>query len=304
MINFARLFNIPITPKYKALLSNPAALIIISDLMFLGFKDINVISSLCNHLLNLDFKKYHVNRDCLSRANIDLLTNIMAEKGEVWLAQKIIKNDDFLSSMLFDTVRLYYKIKDYDKTIITRTMMKGNLKTLHDNFSKAFNLIKYKNISLLYTEKELALEDTINMDNNIVKFKMAKDTDELVKIGQQMKICVGSYRDKCINKFCDIISIMYNNNYVGCIELKDKNEFFNLIQAKAPCNNRIQGFVAKALKQWCEKHKIYTNNCYDYTHIKDNNIDMSCINDTYSTTDYHNLEIVNGQVTELNNMFW
>lgn len=268
-----------------------------------GFTDVNVIDKLHSVLCG-EYDSHAI----MSTYYLREIKNLMQDKGEVWLANKIIKSIDEgikLSSIkmyLVDFARQYLAVVKATPDAVTRSTMKGNLKELHDKFSILENAIKYANIKLHYNDEVQKL----NAKVKDFTFNLATETHELITIGQRLGICVGGsgYRSETLKGNIYIVSVKdINDKYIGCIELKpisDKNSTMQLIQAKSVRNNKFQGDLARALKTWVIKNKLDTKHCADYTHIQTNNI-LECGN--YSDeihTDYHRVELVNGDIVNNN----
>ena len=108
---------------------------------------------------------------------------------------------------------------------------------------------------------------------------MPIDTNELIVIGQEMKICVGTYRDQVLSKRSIVVSMKQDDKYVGCIELGND---FCLRQIKGKRNSYLIGNAGKAAIKWVKKSGIQQyQNHPDYTHIGE-------VRET--SMDYHNLD--------------
>lgn len=154
---------------------------------------------------------------------------------------------------LSDTIDLFRMIKekmkdysvDYSKTI----------EELHDIFSKDYNKLQHEN-------KKIAINKTISsifkdFSVNGITYRMPKDTDELIKVGAFMDICVGGYGERAVNKDCYIV-IGYNkdNKPVTCLEFKKYKNEYNLVQAKKRKNYTPKDSETNALSELLEKNKV------------------------------------------------
>jgi hypothetical protein len=212
---------------------------------------------------------------------------LIAKRGDVVAMNLLCSQHGYL---LGDTAIMYEKLLPHD--ILSEDDFKGNLKEIHDKFSKLVNKIKFANLSIPYLKKEI---EKYNMQINDLTFKLADDTHELIKIGQAMGICVGGYGDRAVSRGCTIVAA-YDDSHTPkiCIELIHGNY---LHQAKAIYNNRVQGNLAFALKEWVEKTGVNTENCPDYQHILEGKIELDESKCYSSRCDFHNLEIdENGNV--------
>lgn len=131
-------------------------------------------------------------------------------KGEV-PAYKLLKTYEYLYTFL-DTCNMYEKLKK--AKLISKNLFKNNLSQIHDILSADINKIKYKNIDL----PNKPADKVYNKEIGNYEYTIAKDTNELIKIGQKLHICVGSYREKALNRNCLIVSVKKDKEYVGCIE--------------------------------------------------------------------------------------
>ncbi len=197
---------------------------------------------------------------------IQFLSFLLEVKGEAETLKYLSSSKDKLSDYFVDTA--YMAVSFHKRDMLKNRHLKGSLKQTHDALARDFYRIKNPNRSIDYNEEEMALND--NIDD--IDFILAKDTYELIDIGQEMGICVGSYGNKAANKQSVILKMIQGKKYVGCIELTaDCKE---MIQAKACYNNLLQEVKAEALKKWVKKHKIQAN-CSDYRHIKNGQIEYN-----------------------------
>lgn len=168
-------------------------------------------------------------------------------------------------SVIQDTAMIYSLLKG--RNALTADLFKGNsLEVMHDKMSERYNLIKHENQTLLYTDEE---KQIFEKDYEDYVFRFAIDTQELIKVGNEMHICVGSYGDSALKKVCYIVLMIKEDKYVGCIELSYNKK--KLRQAKAKYNDAIIGEDAKVLKRWVEETGIDAIDCNDYSHIRANN---------------------------------
>lgn len=175
-----------------------------------------------------------------------------------------------------DTVMMYKKIRQYDKSLLNAVNWAGTIIDIHDDLSKISNKIRYANVSISYRDTDKLLEREVGE----FTFSLAVDTNELVLIGQEMKICVGSYRDSVLSKRSTIVSIKSNNKYVGCIELDSSK---HLIQMKGKYNRYLVGNVCEAAREWVGLVDVKEpNRCCDFQNLG---------KEIQSQRDYHQLEL-------------
>lgn len=171
------------------------------------------------------------------------------------------------SAILWDTARMWAEITDAGH----EADLSGNLQEIHDRYSKLAYLVRHGNQELHYGKGEEKFTETVDDYD----FTLAKDTYELVDVGDEMGICVGiSYREPAVRHDCDIVIMREKTEKrkaVGCLELRKQNGKWRLIQAKAKYNNLLQGEHAYALKKYVKQTSLVAD-CYDFEHIRKGNI--------------------------------
>lgn len=140
---------------------------------------------------------------------------------------------------------------------------------LHDKASSDCKLITNENRSINYDhleDKEKQFECMYNNETYNLHFALAKDTHELIKVGDDMNICVGSYGTQALEHNCYIVIArdIDTNKPIICIELKKDEDKFKLNQAKLKYNQRADyDDLGKILLQWLKDNKIDYTYCYD-----------------------------------------
>lgn len=210
--------------------------------------------------------------------NIRLFKKMIKRRGESVMAKELIALN---GNILYDTIMMFENMWKTNKGLLDKSFYSLSIKKFHDKLSELQTQLRYENKEIKYSKKEKAL----NEDYNDIHFEIAKDTNTLVLVGQEMGICVGGYRNKALSKGCTIVTMKDNDEYVGCIEL---NKSFNLIQVKAKFNNPLDIKYKDIFEKWTNKHDIDYKNCYDYESIGHR--------DNESTWDYHELETHDGQI--------
>lgn len=252
----------------KVLFKNPLLSDLYKQLVKLGFRNQDVLLSLmtshldCSKIISSFFKDDIDIED--QEICEQFLKYLIQVKGEAEALKYLYTSQDKISEFFLDTA--YMAISFQKRGMLKKSHMKGSLKQTHDALSRDFYRIKNPNKPIVYNDDEKMLNDSI--DN--IDFVLAKDTYELIDIGQEMGICVGSYGDRAAEKQLIILKMIQNKKYVGCIELS--SDCKELVQAKACFNNLLQESKAEALQKWVKKHKILAD-CYDYQHIKNGNIE-------------------------------
>lgn len=124
------------------------------------------------------------------------------------------------------------------KTLAVKTKGYIDGKTDHVNYNRELVrlLQQVKNVKVNFEYSQETI-DTFNFSDDDVVISLAQDSSELLSMGSEMNICVGSYVDRVKTKRCDILSVKsaIDNNYLVCIELRGKS----IVQAKMAYNNRL-----------------------------------------------------------------
>lgn len=276
--------GLPSTKKVRKLIINDVSQTRdLLEIKHMGFKDINIIYRF------LDLEKSH--RDIISNMffegyslkDVQIFSkDMIKKKGEPKTFNTFFGNSN-TADFIIDAARMYVKFKNSD--MVLKEYFNDDIKKIHDRMSKDIDKIRFSNVEISYKKSE----EIYNMMVDGFEFRLAKDTNELVKIGQELKICVGGYRDVAIEKSSIIVSVVKDDKYHGCIEVSPNGKY--LKQAKAVYNNVFQEHKAQALQQWVETLGINADDCCDYRHIKEGNISFDENIYLSRTYDYHNLEL-------------
>ena len=223
-----------------------------------------------------NFYKLAEIKSFIHHGDIEILANFFKQfklnkKQENYICNKInsfVKCDKEFSNfnIVVDTLRMLVFIKkaypDY------KVNFREKINILHDITIKDYNRIKTKNINIDYDEcynEQLLNKDKINCTIDDYKFKLVKDTNELILTGNKLNNCVGSYRDKVLNHNCFIIIMInkYTDEPITCIEIDSEAKY--ILQAKMNNNSIPNEKVGKIIEIWAKNNKIkYTNDRYDY----------------------------------------
>lgn len=204
-----------------------------------------------NHINSLIENKFDVTLLREGRKYLDFYSLYKKFAGEKKLVNQLIKVRSGYT--IIDTQRLFkqikMKMKDYSIDY------SRGIEDLHDIFSDDFNKMKHANTPIesnKYIEKVFK-DFTING----ITYEMAKETDELIKVGAFMDICVGGYGERAVNKNCYIIIGRDNkNNPVTCIEFTGKNKSYNVCQVKKRKNHTPKQSEVDALTKLFKKHNV------------------------------------------------
>lgn len=148
---------------------------------------------------------------------------------------------------LFKTIKS--KIKDYNVDY-SRT-----IRDLHDIFSRDYNKLRHENKEIKPCPKLIKIFKDVNINN--ITYRMPKETDELVRVGAFMDICVGGYGNRAANQECYIV-VGYNSEDkpVTCIEFRKNGSVFSLQQVKKRKNHTPKESEKNALLKLFEDNKI------------------------------------------------
>lgn len=136
-----------------------------------------------------------------------------------------------------------------------------SINKLHDELVLIYNRQTSKNI-----EFDVENDKYLNGKVEDFEFKVAECSHELSDIGTLMHICVGSYKNKVLNRDCRIVSVTKDNSYVICLELKlhsDSRELYELVQAKGQRNSRLDKHSKSSVISWCNINNIRWTECHD-----------------------------------------
>jgi hypothetical protein len=208
--------------------------------------------------------------------NLRQLIKVMNNHSKENIVSKKLMRDNKDMWHFDDMYRMYIKIKEHDSKLLDSVHWSGSLAEIHDDLSMISTKIRYANKEIPYQKSDRELEG----DVDDYTFKLAVDTNELVAIGQEMKICVGSYRETALSRRSIIVSMISHNKYVGCIEIDSSK---NLRQLKGKRNSYLVGPAADAARKWLKLTGIKSvTRCHDFVHLGEA---------IETRTDFHHLEL-------------
>ena len=172
------------------------------------------------------------------------------EKDIVNAAMKL-KDMRYLNDLAHSFSRIIRQIPDYQipkrlRLIEIHDIVCGDARKLSDS------VYEYQ-----YSQ---ALQERFNRTVEGYDFSLATDSLQLVEVGTEMGICVGSYGKKVANKNCIIVTMRKDDKYVGCIEIYPNG---NAGQVKAIRNNSLVGMALQAFRMYTELAKINVRDCCD-----------------------------------------
>ncbi len=197
----------------------------------------------------------------ISRTDVEsafrFLKVIVKEFGETIAVNKFREKHSI--GFLTDSWNMYKKVKKAGfKDMIS---FSGNVKQIHDSIVEVFMDMELDNRTIDYTQTE----ENRQFETEDYEVRLAEDTHRLADIGRKMHICVGSYAQSALEKWCTIYYFLNKKQkeYAGCIELRGSQ----LKQAKGFCNQLLDGERKDLLVQWTKQKKIKTKGCDDYEMI-------------------------------------
>lgn len=106
------------------------------------------------------------------------------------------------------------------------------------------------------------MEERFNKTIDGYDFGLATDSLQLVEVGTEMSICVGSYGKRVANKQCTIVTVKKDNNYVTCIEICPDGK---VNQVKGIRNEVPEEGALRAFNTYVSTAKINARTCCDLT---------------------------------------
>lgn len=274
----------------KMVADNPLNIYKYKMLHNLGMKDYNVMLDILDKdkhqiysfLISLFLETIGYQDD--ARNIKKFLKEIILIKGDIW-AKNNIFHSKIKTNIIIDTARLWISIQheiltvdeelnDVEDYSINLRDYIGPIEQMHYNLGRLLSKMRHSNKKIPYYKKDMLFNQTIGE----YEFVLPADTFSLVDCGEKLGICVGGYGDSATKQYCIIVFMMHNKQFVGCLEISPSRV---LIQAKSKFNNLLQENRALALKQYCELLELDTSQCFDYKHIRNNNIQMD--NVSYNT---------------------
>ncbi|MCR5699497.1 MAG: PcfJ domain-containing protein [Treponemataceae bacterium] len=235
----------------KLFYKNPPVLLLFKKLLNLGFKDLNIITSILSDsdsMYLFDLGEMSLNRF------VSFLLEGHPEKT-VWTMLKKNLNDAQLGmTELDDGIDMFHQYFNYIEETTKKSIMKDGMTLYnHDLLAKLSLDIKNKNVEFFYTAEQLTLEDEIDD----YKFQLAKNSEMLRELGSKLHNCVASYTQRIVSGNCIIVFAHVEGELKLCIEVRG-----NIVwQQRADRNSNPVGKDALALKKWEEKHNlVFINN--------------------------------------------
>jgi hypothetical protein len=216
------------------------------------FKNIDVIRSLYTAYIDCRYGAFEKSHICYYNYCIDFSAKVfktmVKHKGEKIIAAKMLAyirkdKENNAYSILNDMIRCYDELKhcdfDFSKNF--------SIDELHFYLAASVSKQETENREIVYEKPWSFLEAS----DDKFSLSLAKDTHELISVGIDMSICVGSYANKAVNRDSTILILRNrkSNNPVGCIELNEDG----VIQAKGFYNTLLQNEERIFIANWIKK---------------------------------------------------
>lgn len=209
----------------------------------------------------------NTNSDMISQAEIDALLNggapsepwydyadwdrlsflvswSMQEKGELWTARRLLKYSlKPWKRWEMDICRMM--IQNFDEISDNAKQMffqRGLTLQLHDILVKETSHQEVIHEEIIYKPYERDWECEING----FRFELPARTDDIQAIGIAMNNCVASYIYDALHKYCTIIAVRKGKEFVGCIEIRERE----IKQALGIGNALMEGELLHAVNYW------------------------------------------------------
>lgn len=184
--------------------------------------------------------------------------NLSSEKALNTLLKGL--NANIGTREFWDTIYMFqnnWNRFDKDATVIREFLKRGVCTATHDLLSiEISNLGKPNIVFENITDKQRKrFECAIRVSDRIYYFKLAEDSNRLRKIGDTLKICVGSagYDEKVLKGKCLIAFVETDAQYVGCIEIRQEQIVH---QARTYCNHAFAGELEQVFEAWLKHSKL------------------------------------------------
>ena len=151
-----------------------------------------------------------------------IFKTMIKHKGEKNIASKLLKykkrNMGSHAHITLEEISLYYDELQHCDFDFSK---KYSIDELHLYLAASISDQETQNREIEYDGNEMALE----MSDGVFAIALAKNTHELIAVGEAMDICVGSYANAVVSRSCTILILRRLENYtpVGCIELYKGN---------------------------------------------------------------------------------
>jgi hypothetical protein len=168
----------------------------------------------------------------------------LAKKKKYWSGDMIIDYITDIGNMYVQT----------EKVLNTEHLNeKKSIEELHNYLQRNLLKARHKNRKITYTDEEKNLE----FETEDYRIVLARDSHELLDIGEDLNICVGSYGQSAAAKNC-IIALLYlkgDNVPAVCIEIRNKS----IVQAKMAYNQKPYKDLRNQIENWAKNWGLKIN---------------------------------------------
>ena len=140
--------------------------------------------------------------------------------------------------------------------LYTDFLKHGFSHALHDRLVTEINRRQYGHEEIKYYPDEMDWECEVLG----YKFELPVYTDDIARIGQNMRNCVASYIGDAKSKKCAILTLRRGEDYVACIEISGNG--LAIRQALGNHNRRLDGEVLQIVNTWHELMLLRDENGY------------------------------------------
>lgn len=265
-------FDIPASKNNKKNLANNGYEFIVKYNLLKDYMSIDNINKIINIISASDIK--YINEflkkhsDKLNDKTINNICNKTVKENRKYYEPK--QNNEYNTTNYYNYINYASYVGDIFRFLISileinksyKIDWKLDIKDLHDKVSSDLQLLQNINREIDYSHLENK-EKQFEGDYGDLHFALAKDTDELIKTGSFMHICVGSYRSYALSHQCYIVIARDDNGEpIICIEINDDTK--TLRQTKLKYNELPKyNKIGEALLKWIEANKLDYKNCYD-----------------------------------------
>lgn len=264
-------FDIPVSKNNKKNFANNGYEFIVKYNLLKEHMSIDNINKIINIISVSDIK--YINEflekhsDKLNDKTINNICNKTVKENNKYYEKNLINEYNTIkryntnyANYVGDIFRFLISILEMDKSY--KIDWKLDIKDLHDKVSSDLRLLQNINREIDYSHLENK-EKQFEGDYGDLHFALAKDTDELIKTGSFMHICVGSYKSYALSHQCYIVIAKDDNGEpIICIEID--NDTKTLRQTKLKYNALPKyDKTGQVLLDWIEDNKLDYKNCYD-----------------------------------------
>ncbi|MBU4642901.1 PcfJ domain-containing protein [Bacillus toyonensis] len=178
-------------------------------------------------------------------------------RSEKMFAKAIVKqmetSKDYIFEYMRDIVRMMEVIKEEMPTYEVPKLY--DLEMLHDVLASDMNKLEYEYEEISYVRKERLKLETETKDYRLL---LAASNHQLIEVGTNLHICVGSYAQEAIEKLLYIV--LLENKKTGevthCLELHCQRSKWYLVQAKGKYNHVPSEEISSLLIEYCRERNI------------------------------------------------